>query len=118
VSRLVQSIAPLCRQLRSAALEQLAAEKRVIKTGANPTSQPFTGLAKDWRRLLFPQLMTPHSPMATSTPSPSPYCWPPLFTDNAADRFAVTLDLLLFGRVFSRIRVSHETLLVPEPYAL
>ncbi|MEU9778365.1 type ISP restriction/modification enzyme [Streptomyces sp. NPDC047968] len=125
VSRLVHRIAPLCRLLRSAVLEQLAAEKKAIKTGANPRNQPFTGLARDWRKLLFPtaddvtfadgyaqavtfalllartenipltgkslheigkKLGAGHSIMGKALQ---------LFTDNASERFEVTLDLLV-----------------------
>ncbi|WP_307811311.1 type ISP restriction/modification enzyme [Streptomyces fildesensis] len=54
VSLLVGRIAPLCRLLRSAVLEQLEAEKKAVKGGAAAGLQPFTGLARDWRNLLFP----------------------------------------------------------------
>ena len=54
VTALVQAIAPLTRLLRSEVLDQLAAERRAIKEGAHEYKQPFLGLAADWRRLLFP----------------------------------------------------------------
>ncbi len=33
----------------------MAAEKKWIAAGADEYAQPFTGLARDWRALLFPQ---------------------------------------------------------------
>jgi hypothetical protein len=55
VAALVRAIAPLTRLLRGEVLDQLAAERRAIKEGADPLGQPFLGLARDWRSLLFPQ---------------------------------------------------------------
>ncbi|CPX57604.1 putative DNA methyltransferase [Mycobacteroides abscessus] len=55
VRALVRAIAPLTRLLRGDVLDQLAAEKRAVDSGAPETDQPFMGLASDWRRLLFPQ---------------------------------------------------------------
>ncbi|MFF8424889.1 type ISP restriction/modification enzyme [Streptomyces sp. NPDC016566] len=54
VSRLVQHIAPLCRLLRGAVLEQLAAEAKSTEDDGNTFARPFSGLKSDWRRLLFP----------------------------------------------------------------
>lgn len=54
VLALVRAIAPLTRLLRGEVLDSIAAEDRAIAAGADPRSQPFTGLAKDWRALLFP----------------------------------------------------------------
>ncbi|WP_329176399.1 type ISP restriction/modification enzyme [Streptomyces sp. NBC_01477] len=54
VSRLVQHIAPLCRLLRAAVLEQLAAEAKSSDTEDDARARPFTGLKSDWRKLLFP----------------------------------------------------------------
>ncbi|MGP3756166.1 type ISP restriction/modification enzyme [Streptomyces sp. IBSNAI001] len=54
VSRLVQHIAPLCRLLRSAVLEQLAAERKSSAAEDDLRARPFTGLKNEWRRLLFP----------------------------------------------------------------
>ncbi|MFE6359853.1 type ISP restriction/modification enzyme [Streptomyces sp. NPDC057806] len=54
VSRLVQHIAPLCRLLRGAVLEQLAAEAKSPEDEDNASARPFSGLKSDWRRLLFP----------------------------------------------------------------
>ncbi|WP_206738652.1 type ISP restriction/modification enzyme [Streptomyces sp. M3] len=54
VSRLVQHIAPLCRLLRSAVLEQLAAERKSSAADDDLRSRPFTGLKNEWRRRLFP----------------------------------------------------------------
>ncbi|WP_328492926.1 N-6 DNA methylase [Streptomyces sp. NBC_00414] len=54
VSRLVQHIAPLCRLLRGAVLEQLAFEARSTASDDDMRARPFTGLKNDWRRLLFP----------------------------------------------------------------
>ncbi|WP_181786006.1 type ISP restriction/modification enzyme [Streptomyces phytophilus] len=54
VNRLVQHIAPLCRLLRAAVREQLAAETRSTAPEDDARARPFTGLKGDWRRLLFP----------------------------------------------------------------
>ncbi|MGW8551609.1 type ISP restriction/modification enzyme [Streptomyces tubercidicus] len=54
VSVLVRRIAPLCRLLRAAVLEQLEAERRAAADGARPRDLRFTGLMGDWRKLLFP----------------------------------------------------------------
>ncbi|MFI1964067.1 type ISP restriction/modification enzyme [Streptomyces pathocidini] len=54
VSVLVRRIAPLCRLLRAAVLEQLDAERRAATNGAPPRELRFTGLMSDWRKLLFP----------------------------------------------------------------
>lgn len=55
VSALVRAIAPLTRLLRGEVVDQLAQEKRRRRGGATPDDLPFSGLATDWRRLLFPQ---------------------------------------------------------------
>ena len=54
VIALVRAIAPLTRLLRGEVLDQLEAENRKIKAGARREDQPFHGLARDWRHLLFP----------------------------------------------------------------
>lgn len=54
VQQLVRAIAPLCRLLRQEVLDQLNREAAEIRAGHPEHEQPFTGLAKDWRRLLFP----------------------------------------------------------------
>ncbi|OZE81419.1 hypothetical protein CH298_27070 [Rhodococcoides fascians] len=54
VVALVRAIAPLTRLLRGEVLDQLSIEQRAIKAGAPKHEQPFLGLAKDWRSLLFP----------------------------------------------------------------
>ena len=55
VGTLVRHVAPLTRLLRGEVLDQLAAEKKRIAADADEDAQPFTGLARDWRALLFPQ---------------------------------------------------------------
>jgi hypothetical protein len=55
VSSLVRAIAPLTRLLRGEVLDQLAEERRAIKAGADQYQQPFLGIARDWRSLLFPE---------------------------------------------------------------
>ena len=55
VGALVRHVAPLTRLLRGEVLDQLAAEQKRIAVGADEYAQPFTGLARDWRALLFPQ---------------------------------------------------------------
>lgn len=54
VVALVHAIAPLTRLLRGEVLDQLADEQRAMAAGAGEDQQPFHGLARDWRRLLFP----------------------------------------------------------------
>jgi len=54
VARLVQHVARLCRLLRAAVLEQLAAEARSTAPDDDMRARPFTGLKNDWRRYLFP----------------------------------------------------------------
>ncbi|MER6110639.1 type ISP restriction/modification enzyme [Streptomyces hirsutus] len=54
VARLVQEIARLCRLLRAAVQEQLAAEARSSAPDDDVRARPFTGLKNDWRRYLFP----------------------------------------------------------------
>jgi hypothetical protein len=59
VGKLVDTLAPLARLLREEVHDALRAERRAIKGGGDPTLMPFTGIAKDWRRLLFPQATDP-----------------------------------------------------------
>lgn len=54
VARLVAVIAPLCRLLRAAVVEQLIDERKAVRAGADARNQLFTALARDWRNLLFP----------------------------------------------------------------
>ncbi|WP_245245860.1 type ISP restriction/modification enzyme [Streptomyces lonarensis] len=54
VARLVQLVAPLCRLLRAAVLEQLTAEAKSSAPRDDVRARPFTGLRNDWRRILFP----------------------------------------------------------------
>jgi hypothetical protein len=55
VGALVRAVAPLTRLLRGEVVDQLDAERRALAQGAEPDDQPFTGLAADWRMLLFPE---------------------------------------------------------------
>ncbi|MGC5168689.1 N-6 DNA methylase [Luteimicrobium sp. DT211] len=55
VGALVRAIAPLTRLLRGEVLDQLTKETQAIAGGADEADQPFHGLARDWRALLFPQ---------------------------------------------------------------
>lgn len=55
VGALVRAVAPLTRLLRGEVIDQLDAERKAIAAGADRYAQPFTGLARDWRALLFPQ---------------------------------------------------------------
>lgn len=55
VGALVRAVAPLTRLLRGEVVDQLETERRAVATGADEDRQPFTGLARDWRALLFPQ---------------------------------------------------------------
>jgi hypothetical protein len=54
VGALVRAVAPLTRLLRGEVLDQLAAERKAVAAGADDDAQPFAGLARDWRALLFP----------------------------------------------------------------
>ncbi|MFV2195256.1 type ISP restriction/modification enzyme [Nocardiopsis sp. LOL_012] len=54
VKQLVDTVAPLCRLLRDSVLEQLAAETKARRAGAEIYDLPFTLLAERWRDLLFP----------------------------------------------------------------
>jgi hypothetical protein len=51
---LVRAIAPLTRLLRAEVADQLRIESERIAQGKERWDQPFTGLADDWRRMLFP----------------------------------------------------------------
>jgi hypothetical protein len=53
--KLVEVLAPLARLLREEVHDALRAERRAVRAGGDPVLMPFTGIAKDWRRLLFPQ---------------------------------------------------------------
>jgi Type ISP C-terminal specificity domain/N-6 DNA Methylase len=55
VGALVRAVAPMTRLLRGEVMDQLAAERKAIAAGADKYTQPFTGLARDWRAMLFPQ---------------------------------------------------------------
>lgn len=55
VSALVRAIAPMTRLLRGEVLDQLALEKSRVGAGTPEVDQPFLGLARDWRALLFPE---------------------------------------------------------------
>jgi hypothetical protein len=54
VGALVRAVAPLTRLLRGGVLDQLGAEHAAVQGGAREWDQPFTGLATDWRAMLFP----------------------------------------------------------------
>lgn len=55
VAALVRAVAPLTRLLRGEVLDQLEIERRGVAAGQEEYDQPFSGLARDWRTLLFPQ---------------------------------------------------------------
>lgn len=125
VQVLVQAIAPLCRLLRHEVVDQLAREAAAVRAGQAEEEQPFTGLAKDWRHLLFPtaadevfadgyaQAVTFALLLARSENIPVPGRGLhevgaelsnthslmgkalQLLTDPVSDRFRVTLDLLV-----------------------
>lgn len=54
VARLVETLAPLARMLREEVRDALRAEERAVRGGADRATQPFTGVAQDWRAMLFP----------------------------------------------------------------
>ncbi|MDQ2873387.1 MAG: N-6 DNA methylase [Actinomycetota bacterium] len=54
VGTLVKAVAPLTRLLRGEVIDQLTEERKAVAAGADEDAQPFTGLARDWRALLFP----------------------------------------------------------------
>lgn len=70
VGALVRAVAPPTRLLRGEVLDQLDTERRAIKAGEAEASQPFLGLARDWRTLLFPTATD--DVFADGTPRPSP----------------------------------------------
>lgn len=55
VGALVRAAAPMTRVLRSEVIAQLQLEQQAIDAGSDMYSQPFHGIAADWRRLLFPR---------------------------------------------------------------
>ncbi len=54
VPRLVRTVAPITRMLRTKVIEQLAIEHANLRRGQSRREQQFLGLAGDWRSLLFP----------------------------------------------------------------
>ena len=54
VPKLVRTVAPITRMLRTKVLEQLIIEHANVKRGEPVSKQIFLGLAGDWRKLLFP----------------------------------------------------------------
>ncbi len=54
VPKLVRTIAPITRMLRTKVREQLDVEHANVKMGEPTSRQVFLGLASDWRTLLFP----------------------------------------------------------------
>ncbi|MGH3764283.1 MAG: type ISP restriction/modification enzyme [Pseudonocardiaceae bacterium] len=54
VDALVRAVAPACRLLRDEVADQLARERVWVKTGPVLNKKLFSGLAADWRQLLFP----------------------------------------------------------------
>jgi len=54
VGALVRAVAPLTRLLRGEVLDELATERAAVRAGGDEFEQPFMGLARDWRRMLFP----------------------------------------------------------------
>lgn len=55
VARLVSTLAPLARMLREEVKLALLSERRASRLRSPEEERPFTGLAKDWRAMLFPQ---------------------------------------------------------------
>ena len=54
VPKLVRTVAPITRMLRTKVREQLEIEHANVKRGELASKQVFLGLAGDWRKLLFP----------------------------------------------------------------
>ncbi|MDR2377926.1 MAG: N-6 DNA methylase [Bifidobacteriaceae bacterium] len=54
VGALVRAVAPLTRLLRGQVMDRLVQESLLAEDHAAPAARPFTGLARDWRALLFP----------------------------------------------------------------
>lgn len=54
VSKLVHTVAPITRMLRTKVKEQIDIEHANVKKGEPTGKQVFLGLASDWRKLLFP----------------------------------------------------------------
>lgn len=59
VTPLVRAVAPLTRLLRADVRDQLEIEGRRVREGADEGDQPFRGLAREWKRLLFPDADDP-----------------------------------------------------------
>lgn len=88
VSKLVDTLAPLARLLREEVHDALRAERRAVRGGTDPASLPFTGIAKDWRRLLFPQAKD----------------------DEFSDGFAQTVVFALLLALSEGIDLEHESI--------
>jgi hypothetical protein len=54
VAKLVDAIAPLARMLREEVKLTLKAERKAVAAGSAADEQPFLGMARDWRSMLFP----------------------------------------------------------------
>ncbi|EPR77506.1 Adenine specific DNA methyltransferase [Leifsonia rubra CMS 76R] len=54
VPKLVRTVAPITRMLRTKVREQLLIEHANVERGEPANKQIFLGLASDWRKLLFP----------------------------------------------------------------
>ena len=88
VGKLVDALSPLARLLREEVLDALRQERKAIKGGADRDLMPFTGIAKDWRRLLMP-----HANDA-----------------EFADGFAQTIIFALLLALDDGIDLGHETI--------
>lgn len=88
VGKLVDNLAPLARLLREEVHEALRAERRAVKAGADASTQPFIGIAQDWRRLLFPQAKD----------------------DEFSDGFAQTVVFALLLALSENIDLQNETI--------
>ncbi|WP_407726526.1 type ISP restriction/modification enzyme [Rhodococcoides fascians] len=88
VGRLVDNLAPLARMLREEVKLALQAERRAVNSGKPEGDQPFLGMARDWRSMLFPR--------ATD--------------DEFADGYAQTVTFALLLAVSEDIQLKNATL--------
>ncbi|WP_369068739.1 type ISP restriction/modification enzyme [Kineococcus terrestris] len=100
VGALVRAVAPLTRALRGEVLDQIAAEDAALAAGAEADSQPFRGLAGDWRALLFP--------LADDATFADGYAQTVTFALLLARTEGVTLDGVGLHEVGGRLSAGHS----------
>lgn len=99
---LVRAVAPLTRLLRAEVFDQLAVERQRVAQGEDLLAQPFTGLANDWRRMLFPD--------ADDDTFANGYAQTVTFALLLAKSENISLDVPL-NEVGSQLGAAHHTLM-------